>query len=123
MILVLGGAGYIGSHMLQLLRESGEPHLVFDNFEQGHRQALQGSPSVQGDLRNREDLRRAFAEHPDIDVVMHFAAYIAVGESVKEPGKYYTNNTAAVLGLLEEMRAANISKFVFSSTAAIFGEP
>jgi UDP-glucose 4-epimerase len=123
MILVLGGAGYIGSHMLKLLRESGEAHLVFDNFEQGHREALQGSPSVEGDLRNREDLRRVFAEHPDIDVVMHFAAYIAVGESVREPGRYFVNNTAAVLGLLEEMRAAKVSKFVFSSTAAIFGEP
>ncbi|AIE87407.1 UDP-glucose 4-epimerase GalE [Fimbriimonas ginsengisoli] len=123
MILVLGGAGYIGSHMLKLLRETGESHLVFDNFEEGHREALLGSPYVQGDLRNRDDLRKLFADHPDIDVVMHFAAYIAVGESVEQPGKYFTNNTTAVIGLLEEMRAAGIGKFVFSSTAAIFGEP
>jgi UDP-glucose 4-epimerase len=109
--------------MLKLLRESGEPHLVFDNFEQGHREALQGSPSVDGDLRNSADLERVFTENPQIDVVMHFAAYISVGESVREPGKYWTNNTAGVLNLLEAMRKANVNKFVFSSTAAIFGEP
>jgi len=123
MILVLGGAGYIGSHMLKRLREAGEPHLVFDNLEQGHEAALQGSPLFRGDLRNVDDLRRVFQEHPDIDVVMHFAAYIAVGESVREPGRYFQNNTAAVLGLLEAMREAGVGKFVFSSTAAIFGEP
>jgi UDP-glucose 4-epimerase len=123
MILVLGGAGYIGSHMLQLLREEGEKHLVFDNLEQGHREALLESPLFVGDLRNPEDLRRVFRENPDIDVVMHFAAYIAVGESVQDPGKYFTNNTAAVLQLLEVMREFGVSKFVFSSTAAIFGEP
>jgi UDP-glucose 4-epimerase len=123
MILVVGGAGYIGSHMLQLLRDEGEAHLVFDNLEQGHREAVLDSPLVVGDLRNREDLRKVFRENPEIDVVMHFAAYIAVGESVQDPGKYYTNNTAAVLQLLEIMREFGVSKFVFSSTAAIFGEP
>ena len=123
MILILGGAGYIGSHMLQRLRETGEPHLVFDNLEQGHEAALQGSPLFRGDVRNADDLRRVFAENPDIDVVIHFAAYIAVGESVKDPGKYFLNNTMAVVGLLDAMRAANVNKIVFSSTAAIFGEP
>jgi len=123
MILVVGGAGYIGSHMLKLLREVGEPHLVFDNFEQGHEQALQGSPAFRGDLRNPADLRAVFEKHPEIDIVMHFAAYIAVGESVKEPGKYFVNNTLAVLGLMNEMREAGLNKLVFSSTAAIFGEP
>lgn len=123
MILVVGGAGYIGSHMLKLLRDSGEPHVVFDNLEAGHRSALQGSPFVQGDLRNPEDLGRAFEQYPDIDVVMHVAAYISVGESVREPGKYYRNNTAGVLNLLEVMRERGISKFVFSSTAAVFGNP
>lgn len=123
MILVVGGAGYIGSHMLRLLREENEPHLVFDNFEQGHREALQGSRSVQGDLRNPNDLTRVFAENPEIDLVMHFAAYISVGESVREPNKYYENNTAGVLNLLKAMRDAGVMKFVFSSTAAIFGEP
>jgi UDP-glucose 4-epimerase len=123
MTLVIGGAGYIGSHMLKVLREAGEPHLVFDNFEQGHVEALHGSPFVKGDIRNVEEIRTVLAEHPEIDVVMQFAAYIAVGESVREPGRYFINNTAAVLGLLEVLREANISKFVFSSTAAIFGEP
>lgn len=123
MILVVGGAGYIGSHMLRRLREAGEAHIVFDNFEAGHRGALGGSPAFQGDLRNPEDLKRVFAENPQIDVVMHFAAYISVGESVREPGKYYENNTSGVLNLLEAMRAAGVNKFVFSSTAAIFGNP
>jgi UDP-glucose 4-epimerase len=123
MILVLGGAGYIGSHMLQLLRDQGEEHLVFDNLEQGHREAVRESRLFVGDLRNAEDLRRVFRENPTIDTVMHFAAYIAVGESVREPGRYFHNNTAAVLGLLEVMREFGIGRFVFSSTAAIFGEP
>ena len=123
MILVVGGAGYIGSHMLKLLREEKEPHLVFDNFEHGHRGALHGSQAIQGDLRNRNDLLELFAKHRDIDVVMHFAAYISVGESVREPSKYWHNNTAGVLNLLDAMREAGVNKFVFSSTAAIFGEP
>lgn len=123
MILVVGGAGYIGSHMLKLLREKNEPHLVFDNFENGHRGALQGSSSIQGDLRNPNDLLEAFARHQNIDVVMHFAAYISVGESVREPSKYWHNNTTGVLNLLDAMRQAGVNKFVFSSTAAIFGEP
>ncbi len=122
MILVIGGAGYIGSHMLKMLRESGEEHLVLDNFEQGHRAALQDSPAVEGDLRNAADLDRVFSEKK-IDVVMHFAAYISVGESVRDPYKYWDNNTVGVLNLLESMRRHNIDKFVFSSTAAIFGEP
>jgi len=123
MILVIGGAGYIGSHMLKLLRQSGEEHVVFDNLEQGHEEALHGSAFFKGDLRSAEDLKAVFAKYPSIDTVMHFAAYIAVGESVREPGKYFGNNTAGVLTVLEEMRAVGIKNFVFSSTAAIFGEP
>jgi UDP-glucose 4-epimerase len=122
MILVVGGAGYIGSHMCKLLRASGEDHLVFDNFEQGHRAALQESPFVEGDLRNADDLEQVFGQHK-IDLVMHFAAYISVGESVREPAKYFDNNTSGVLTLLEAMRTHDIKNFVFSSTAAIFGEP
>ncbi len=122
-ILVIGGAGYIGSHMCRLLHHTGKPFLVFDNFENGHREAVRGFLAVQGDLRNRDDLDAVFRDYPDIDVVMHFAAFISVGESVREPGKYFRNNTMGVLTLLEAMRSAGKSKLVFSSTAAIFGEP
>lgn len=122
MILVIGGAGYIGSHMCKLLRQAGEEHVVLDNLSNGHRAAVKDSPFELGDLRNPKDLQRVFEAYP-IDTVMHFAAYISVGESVREPGKYYENNTAGVLTLLEEMRKAGIRRFIFSSTAAIFGEP
>ncbi len=123
MILVVGGAGYIGSHVLKLLRDAGEPHLVFDNLEQGHAGALGSSGLFTGDLRKPEDIARCFAENPKIDLVMHFAAYISVGESVREPGKYFTNNTLGALNLFEAARQAGVTKVVFSSTAAIFGDP
>ncbi|CAN5523035.1 UDP-glucose 4-epimerase GalE [soil metagenome] len=123
MILVVGGAGYIGSHMLLRLREAGEAHLAFDNLEKGHRAAVQDSALFVGDLRNPDDLERVFAEHPEIDAVMHFAAYIEVGESVKEPTRYWRNNVSAVLDLLEAMRRHGVGQFVFSSTCATFGEP
>lgn len=122
MILVVGGAGYIGSHMCRLLRDSDVPHTVFDNLSAGHVEAISGSPLIEGDLRSREDLERAFATQP-FDVVMHFAAHISVGESVRDPAKYFDNNAVGVFTLLESMRAHAIDKFVFSSTAAVFGEP
>jgi UDP-glucose 4-epimerase len=108
--------------MCKVLREANEPHLVFDNLSQGHKAAVKDSPLVVADLRDKEQLERVFGEH-DIDLVMHFAAYISVGESVREPAKYWENNTAGVLTLLETMKENGINKFVFSSTAAIFGEP
>ncbi len=123
MVLVVGGAGYIGSHMTQWLRNHEWPHLVFDNLEYGHEAAVAGSPFVKGDLRNEADLHAVFDANPEIDVVMHFAAYTYVGESVTEPGKYWKNNTSAVLALLEIMRERGIKKFIFSSTCATFGEP
>lgn len=123
MVLVLGGAGYIGSHMCRLLAASGEPFVVFDNLEQGHRAAIGGAEFVQGDLRNPEALRGVFSHFPEIDVVLHFAAWISVGESVRDPLKYYRNNTAGVMNLLDAMRAAGKGKIVFSSTAAVYGEP
>lgn len=122
MILVVGGAGYIGSHMALKLQEAGEPFVVFDNLSSGHREALHGATFVEGDLRSRADLDRVFGEH-EIDLVMHFAAHISVGESVREPAKYYDNNLAGVLTLLDTMVAHDVKRFVFSSTAAIFGEP
>ena len=122
MILVLGGAGYIGSHMCRRLRDAGIEHLVFDNLERGFRKAIGDSPFVQGDLRDHDAIRSVFAQH-EIDVVMHFAAYIEVGESVREPADFYANNVVAVHNLFEAMRENGISQFVFSSTAAVYGEP
>ncbi len=122
MILVLGGAGYIGSHMAKALREAGEPHLIFDNFSSGHLAAVKGSKWLRGDLRNPEDLRKVLSLY-DIDVVMHFAASISVGESVRMPAEYWQNNFVGVLNLLDAMRYAGVGKLVFSSTAAVFGEP
>lgn len=122
MILIIGGAGYIGSHMCHQLHEAGEPFVVFDNFSSGHEKALQGVPFERGDLRSRADLDRVFDAH-EVELVMHFAAHISVGESVREPAKYYDNNLAGVLTLLDAMRAHDVKRFVFSSTAAIFGEP
>ncbi len=122
-ILVVGGAGYIGSHMVRLLQDENQPHLVFDNLESGHRDAIGDSPFAKGDLRDKDDIRRVLEDNPDVDVVMQFAAYISVGESVREPSKYFANNTFATDNLLQAMRERDIKQFVFSSTAAIFGEP
>lgn len=122
MILVVGGAGYIGSHMCKLLREQGLPHLVFDSLEKSKPASIPGSQLIVGDVRDPKSIARVFAEFP-IDLVMHFAAYTEVGESVREPSKYYWNNVYGVHVLLDTMREAGVDKFVFSSTAAIFGEP
>lgn len=122
MILVVGGAGYIGSHMCKVLRDQRLNHIVLDNFSSGHRQAIAGSDVIEGDLRSRADLDRAFSAH-EIDLVMHFGAFISVGESVRDPAKYFDNNTCGVLTLLDSMRAHRVGQFVFSSTAAVFGEP
>jgi UDP-glucose 4-epimerase len=122
MVLVVGGAGYIGSHMCKLLREQGIDHLVFDSLEKGSRHALGDSRFVLGDLRDTNALERVFSEF-DVDLVMHFAAYIEVGESVQEPAKYYWNNLYGVQVLLEQMRKHSVDKFIFSSTAAVYGEP
>ncbi len=122
MILVVGGAGYIGSHMLKRLRTAGEPHLAFDSLCHGHKASVEGSSFVHGELGSRADLEQVFDTHP-IDTVMHFASHIWVGESVSDPSKYYANNVVATLNLLEVMREREVKRFVFSSTAAIFGEP
>lgn len=122
MILVIGGAGYIGSHMAKLLQEVGEPYVVFDNFENGHREAVGNAPIIQGDLRASTDIENALKSYR-FDLVMHFGAYIMVGESVKNPSEYYWNNFVGVLNLLDAMRHRGMNKLIFSSTAAIFGEP
>ena len=120
-----GGAGYIGSHAALALKNAGYEVIVLDNLAYGHREIIEDVVKVElvvGDTSDRKLLDELFATR-DIAAVMHFAAYIAVGESVKEPGKYYTNNVASTLNLLEAMLAAGINKFVFSSTCAVYGMP
>ncbi|MFB9277709.1 UDP-glucose 4-epimerase GalE [Cohnella cellulosilytica] len=121
-VLVTGGAGYIGSHAVAALLEKGEQVVVVDNLYQGHRDAVLGGRFYEGDLRDGEFLAKVFQEN-DIDGVIHFAANSLVGESMKDPGKYYHNNVYGTLCLLEQMQKAGVSRIVFSSTAATYGEP
>ena len=121
-ILVTGGAGYIGSHMVKLLLRQGHHVTVFDNLSTGHRDAVKGVDFVEGDLRREADAARAF-EGRRIEVVMHFAASCYVGESVQDPAKYYANNVIGTLNLLEAMRAAEVKRLVFSSTCSTYGDP
>lgn len=121
-ILVVGGAGYIGSHMVWLLGRKGVDVVTLDNLSSGHRDAVLHGQFVQGDIADRLILDKVFREHK-FDAVMHFASFIQVGESVQDPAKYYQNNVVNTLNLLNAMRAHGVDKFIFSSTAAIFGEP
>ena len=124
-ILVTGGAGYIGSHAASALKKAGYEVIILDNLSYGHQEIVDDVLQVKlviGDTSDRDVLDRLFTSHK-IDAVMHFAAYIAVGESVKEPGKYYRNNVASTLNLLEAMVAHDINKIVFSSTCAVYGMP
>jgi UDP-glucose 4-epimerase len=118
-ILVTGGAGYIGSHCCRALVAASYHPVVFDNFSTGHRNFVTGSLVV-GDLLDEAALSRAFAQH-DIVAVMHFAASSLVGESVIDPQKYYSNNVAGTLSLLDAMREAGCHRLVFSSTGAVYG--
>ncbi len=122
MILVIGGAGYIGSHMVKLLLQKGEQVVVLDNFSTGHRKALLGGTLVEGDLRDPECLDKLFRTYP-IECVIHFAAFIFAGESMRNPAKYYENNVLGCLRLLEAMRQHEVQQIIFSSTAAVYGEP
>ena len=122
-VLVTGGAGYIGSHTVQELLASGHKVVVYDSLVKGHREAVPADvPFVKGDIRNAAVLAETFEVFP-IDAVMHFAAVSEVGESMTDPAKYYRDNVAATLSLLESLHKANIRKIVFSSTAAVYGEP
>ncbi len=121
-ILVTGGAGYIGSHIVRQLGEAGEHVIVLDNLSTGFRQAVLYGDLIEGGTGNRACLDDIFSRH-DIDTVMHFAAHIVVPESVSEPLKYYANNTCASRTLLERSVAAGVKHFVFSSTAAVYGIP
>jgi UDP-glucose 4-epimerase len=121
-ILVTGGAGYIGSHVALQLRDRGEQVVVLDDLSRGFRQAVRDTPLVVGSVGDRELVRRVLREH-GIGTVMHFAAYTIVPESVREPLKYYSNNTCATRSLLEACQEAQVQNFVFSSTAAVYGMP
>lgn len=121
-ILVTGGAGYIGSHVVKLLRKAGYNVVVLDNLSTGHREAVLDADLVVGDMGDRDVLDKLIRDYKP-DAVMHFAAYIQVGESVEKPLKYYRNNTAGTLTLLEALVDHGIDKFIFSSTAAVYGIP
>lgn len=124
-ILVLGGAGYIGSHMVDRLIEKGDEEVVVvDNLVTGHRQAVhQKARFYEGDIADKDFMRKVFSENPEIDAIIHFAAFSLVAESVAEPLKYFDNNTAGMISLLEVMREFDVKKIVFSSTAATYGIP
>lgn len=124
-LLVVGGAGYIGSHMVQHLLGAGQAVVVADNFSTGFRDALvaAGSPEVATlDIADAQALSALFSLH-HFDAVLHFASFIQVGESVSEPGKYYANNLAGTLTLLQAIVHAGVKRIIFSSTAAVYGDP
>ena len=121
-ILVTGGAGYIGSHTVRLISGVGENVIVYDNLVKGHRDAVKGHEFVQGDIFDSELLSHTIKKY-NIDAVIHFAAYSLVGESMDEPSKYYNNNFCGTLNLLDVMMKNDVKKLVFSSTAAVYGEP
>ncbi len=121
-VLVVGGAGYIGSHMVLMLSERGHEVVVLDDLSTGHREAVLAGEFVEGSMADAQLLDRLFAAHR-FDGVMHFASYIQVGESVLAPAKYYRNNVANTLVLLDAMVRHGVRHFIFSSTAAVYGEP
>ncbi len=121
-VLVVGGAGYIGSHAVRLLDDACHTVWVYDNLSRGHRAAVPNGMLIEGELEDRVKLTAVLCEK-QIDAVMHFAAFALVNESVNDPGLYYRNNVIAALSLLDSMREAGVSKIVFSSTTATYGEP
>ena len=121
-ILLCGGAGYIGSHMLRRLLHDGHGVVVLDNLSTGHRAAAQGCELVVGDLLDAPLLDRLFAQHR-FDALMHFCAKSLVAESIREPHAYYLNNVSGTLNLLAAMRAHDVQRLIFSSTAAVYGIP
>ncbi len=121
-VLVTGGAGYIGSHTCKLLAQRGYLPITYDNLVYGHTWAVQWGPFIEGDIRDTEALAKVFAEYQP-EAVIHFAAFAYVGESVDHPEKYYQNNVAGTLALLEVMRHFGCDQFIFSSTCATYGNP
>lgn len=129
MILVTGGAGYIGSHLVMALLEKGKEVLAFDSLELGHLETIDTLQKygnlkfIKGNLKNLDDIRGVFMSNKNIEAVVHFAAYSQVEESVRNPQKYYYNNVYGTLNLLNAMLEFGVKKIVFSSTAATYGEP
>ena len=121
-ILVTGGAGYIGSHTVKMLQDMGENVVAYDNLVRGHRAAVKCNAFVEGDIFNSALLEETIKKY-NIDSVVHFAAFSLVGESMEKPDIYYKNNVQGTLNLLEVMFKCNVKKLVFSSTAAVYGEP
>jgi len=121
-ILVTGGAGYIGSHTVKLLRQAGHQPVIFDNFSTGRPELVQAEEVIQADLADSLALREAFGRHP-FQAVLHFASLIRVGESFADPQKYYRHNLVNSLNLLDAMLAAGVKKLIFSSSAAVYGLP
>lgn len=121
-ILVVGGAGYIGSYMCKCLSESGYVPIVLDNLVCGHREAVKWGPFIEGSMADSKLLEQIFSDY-HVAAVMHFAAFCYVGESVAEPGKYYRNNVINTLNLLEMMVKRKVTNFIFSSSCATYGEP
>jgi UDP-glucose-4-epimerase GalE len=121
-VLVTGGAGYIGSHACKALHRAGYDVVVYDNLVAGHREAVRYGPLVEGDISDTQAVRQALRSH-QISAVMHFAAFLDVGESVREPGKYFRNNVGGALSVLEASCAESVRHFIFSSTCATYGEP
>lgn len=132
-VLVTGGAGYIGSNCVIKLLESGRNVVIFDNLVVGHQEAVDILSKLDtpgsvvefrtGDLTSSNDIMELFDDHPQIESVVHFAAFSQVAESVRDPGKYYRNNVSGTINLLDAMRSHGVDKIVFSSTAATYGEP
>lgn len=121
-VLVAGGAGYIGSHTAKALRAAGYRVVIFDNLSAGHREAALDNPLVVGDIREVDVVRRAIRQS-GASAVMHFAAWLSVPDSVRDPVGYYRNNVQGALAVLEAMTHENCKHFVFSSTCAVYGEP
>lgn len=122
-VLVIGGAGYIGSHAVKALRRAGQRVVVYDDFSAGHREAAAFADAVvDGSIHDTPAVRRALADH-GAEAVMHFAAWASVGDSVRDPIGYYRNNVHGTLSVLDAMAAERVSHLVFSSTAAVFGDP
>jgi UDP-glucose-4-epimerase GalE len=121
-VLVTGGAGYIGSHAAKALRRAGHRVVIYDNLSAGHREAALGAPLIEGDTSDVETMRRAIRES-GASAVMHFAAWLSVPDSVRDPAGYYRNNVTGTIGTLEAMAHEGCHQFVFSSTCAVYGEP